>query len=238
MKIMVACIVSLVLMQPLFGQQVWEFEAEWLRLGRNQKGILKITGTEIEYVRKERRLSWRLDDIQQLKLEPQKIEILTYEDQKWRFGKDRKFRFKVSEPFSAELSEFLRSRISGVFVSALLPAQEERAAFLLPVKHQKFLSGSEGVLQILGDRIVFRSEDPEDSRSWLYREIQSFAITSDRELELVSEEKSTGGPTRTFRFQVKALIPEGVYDYLWVRIFGSSYYPPERKTSAPRQTVG
>lgn len=241
MKRILGFITLLVLMPALnAGSVEGEFKVEHVRLWRNQEGTLRINDLGFLYESRDRkdRRSWKFDEIQQLKLETDRIEILTYKDQKWQFGKDKIYRFKILEgAIDAPTSEFLREKITGVLVTAILPEPSAPPVYQVPVKHLRTRHGSTGILEIYDDRILYRSEAA-DSRSWTYGQITAFAIPSKRELELVTDEKKLGGPTRTFRFQARETIPETVYDYLWVRLYGSSYYPREKRSGADAETIG
>lgn len=205
----------------------WQFKVERISAAwKDHVGALIIDGDGIEYKPAEGKQAshWKFGQIQQLKVELQRIEILTFEDQKWRLGKDRVFRFKLLESsIDAEVSDFLRHRISGVFVTAIVPKSSDGPAYEVDVKHRLTLGGSGGTLQIYSDRVVYRSESDRHSRVWTYDQIEAFDFTSAREFELVTAEKQLGGPTRTFRFQLKEALPESSYDYLWVRVHRSKY---------------
>lgn len=217
-----------------------QFKVEHVRLWRNQQGILRINDSGFRYEShdgKDQR-AWKFDEIQQLKLKPQGIEMLSYKDQKWQFGRDKMDRFRILEgTVDARTSEFLREQIAGIFVTAILPEPSVQPAYQVPVKHLRAGQGSIGLLEIYDDRILYRSEAA-DSRSWTYSQITAFAIPSKRELELVTDEKKLGGPGRTFRFQAREAIAESIYDYLWVRLYGSSYYPREKRSGADAETTG
>src|SRR4051794_18004086 len=60
------------------------------------RGELIFGDTELEYATKNRKDTrvWRYEDVQQLGLlSPKKISVLTYEDRKIEFGKDKSFNF-------------------------------------------------------------------------------------------------------------------------------------------------
>lgn len=219
----------------------WQFKVEHIRAWRNHHGILNVNNAGIEYksdAEKKPHL-WTFRDIQQLTLEPPYFEILTYEDQKWKLGKDRIYRFKILEgSIDARLSDFLRQRTTGTFVTAIVRETSEEPEYRVTVKHRLVLGGSEGILEVYDDRVVYRSQSSRDSRVWTYRQIESFAFPSAREFELLTDEKEFGGPTRTFHFQLKEPLPESAYDFLWVRIHGSSYFPSGRRPATVHSTVG
>ncbi|MBI4455551.1 MAG: hypothetical protein HY644_06590 [Acidobacteria bacterium] len=214
----------------------WKFKVQHIRtpLLRDQEGTLVIGAADVQYQSKGEKqpLRWGFGDIQQFKLEPSYLEILTYQDQKWRFGKDKIFRFKILEgSVDTELSHFLRQRIAGVFVTAILPRDFENPVYKVPVRHRLAGRDSQGMLEVYNDKVMYRSDSKQESRIWTYQQIESFAFPSLREFEVVTDEKKFGGPTRTFRFQLKEVLPESIYDYLWIRIYGSAYYPAERRPS-------
>lgn len=224
----------------------WELKVEHTSAWHNNRGVLiiDIDGVEYKPTGDEQSSRWKFGEIQQLRLEPQRVEILTFEDRKWRLGKDRVFLFKLLESsVDAELSNFLRHRISGVFVTAIVPKITEAPAYKVEVRHRLIFGGSAGVLEVYEDRVVYRSESDRHSRVWTYDQIESFAFPSPREFELVTDEKRLGGPTRTFRFQLKDALPESVYDYIWVRVRGSKHdlfrrQFPERRVPGNRSTLG
>src|SRR5262245_14467934 len=64
------------------------------------RGKLIITQERIEYrtENKEHARSWLYTDLRQIKIvSPKKIELSSYEDQKWRMGLDRVYEFKLLE---------------------------------------------------------------------------------------------------------------------------------------------
>jgi len=225
----------------------WQFKVERISAAwKDQVGALIIDGDGIAYKPAEGKQAshWKFGQIQQLKLEPQRIEILTYEDRKWRLGKDRVFLFKLLEgSIDTELSDFLRHKTSGVFVTAIVPKSANGPAYEVEVKHRLTFGGSDGTLQFYSDRVVYRSESDRHSRVWTYDQIEAFGLPSAREFELVTEEKQFGGPTRTFRFQLKDTLPESIYDYLWLRVHRPKHglfkqRLPERTIQSKNSTVG
>ncbi|HEV8130940.1 MAG TPA: hypothetical protein VGQ81_06795 [Acidobacteriota bacterium] len=234
-------ILLLTALHVLAQSTVWQFKVEHIRTLRNQHGTVTVDNVGIKYKsdREKRSLAWTFSDIQQLTLEPPYFEILTYEDQKWKLGKDRIYRFKILEgSIDARLSDFLRQRMTGTFVTAIVPEASEEPEYRVPVKHRLVLGGSEGILEVYDDRVVYRSQSSRDSRVWTYRQIESFAFPSAREFELQTDEKEFGGPTRTFRFYLKEALPDSAYDFLWMRIHGSSYFPSGRRPATVHSTVG
>jgi hypothetical protein len=153
--------------------------------------------------------SWRYEDIQQLRLAPESIYILTYKDSKTRLGADREFRFTGKIP-AGELYALLRERMDRRFVAAL--GQVSGAvSFSLPVKHLRPITGSEGTLAFAADAIVYSTPVKDESRTWRYSDIENIASSGPFQLTITTLEKG-------FNFQLKQPITEATYNQLWLQI--------------------
>ena len=196
------------------------------------KGVLTLTGTGGEYktAHKKDSRKWSFDEIRLLRVEsPTEISILTYEDQKRYIGKDRTFSFQlVDGKVGGDLSAFLLTRVRRPMVLAVLPAPSpdaEKPAFEIRAKHLHTIEGALGVLRIYPDRIIFQAAKEGDSRYWRLSDINRFAQPDRYRFQIVSDVPMTGGPTEAYNFQLLDELPSGVYDYLWIRLHPSSYYP-------------
>ena len=114
--------------------------------------------------------SWKYEDIQQLRLAPESIYILTYKDSKLRLGKDREYNFTGKIP-AEELYALLKDRMDQRFVAAVgqgigLPS------WSVPVKHLRPIVGSEGTLAFGADAIVYSTPAKTESRTWRYSDIE------------------------------------------------------------------
>ena len=87
----------------------------------------------------------------------------------------------------------------------------------LPVKLRRGFGGSEGVLSVSEDLIVYRSRERDESRSWRIQDIESVSSGGPYDLTISTPEKQgllRSGPT-DFRFQLKRPMPEERYQALW-----------------------
>ncbi len=209
---------------------VREFQVEYRRPFKNESGRLRFDEAGVHY-HGTRVLDWDYGEIQQIRLGRQTIQLHSYEDSKWRLGRDKVYSFKLLEgEVDAQLAAQLRETVSGILVSSL-DDQWASPLFRFPVKRVRGWFGEEGVLEIGEQGIRYQSSQPDRSRSWGFEQISSFAQPSRREFELVAEEVGMGGSHRTFRFQLKAPLPASIYDFLWPRIHSAISYPvaaPER----------
>jgi hypothetical protein len=153
--------------------------------------------------------SWKYEDIQQLRLAPESIYILTYKDSKLRPGEDRGYNFTGKIP-TGELYALLKDRMDQRFVAAVGEAIG-LPTFSVPVKHLRPIAGSEGTLAFGADAIVYSTPAKAESRTWRYSDIEGIASSGPFQLTITSLEKG-------FNFQLKQPITEARYNQLWLQI--------------------
>jgi hypothetical protein len=189
------------------------------------QGALVFRETGIEFVTPDKKhaRNWKYEDIQQLGLLGSKeISILTYEDNKWEFGKDRNFRFEVTAgEITPALWSMLQTRVSRPVVSAIIPP-EVKPKYQIPVKHQRGMGGTSGTLEVSDQYLVYRTETTEDSRIWRYEDISSMGSTGPYQLRLTSTDRVQGefGGERNFIFSLKRKLDPEIYDFIWWKING------------------
>jgi hypothetical protein len=149
--------------------QSYEFPVEHAHTWRSCQGKLLITSEQIEYQteHKEHARVWRYNELQEIKVwSPQKLELTSYEDQKWRMGLDRVLKFKLlNGEITPALSSLLLERAARPLVTSVLPANADKPTFEAPVKHLHRFGGCLGALKLYHDRIVYEAQElPSDSR--------------------------------------------------------------------------
>jgi hypothetical protein len=214
--------------------QSYEFKVERDRTLRNQQGKLIISPEKIEYQtdREGESRAWRYAELRQIKVESaRRIELVSYEDQKWKLGLDRVFKFKVLEgEITPAVSALLMERAARPLVTSLLPAPEAAPAFEAPVKHLRRFGGRIGTLKIYPDRVVYESQDaPSDSRYWRYGDIRNFSQSDRFRFEIVTFEDKFGGP-KAYNFQLREELPAAAYDYVWARVYPSKFHRGEESS--------
>jgi hypothetical protein len=210
--------------QPAAAQS-YEFTAEHEHMIRNCRGKLVITPEKIEYQtnHKDHSRQWLYTDLQQIKVEsPKELELVSYEDQKWRAGLDRIFKFKLREgEITSEVSALLVERATRPMVTSVRPTDEVAPTFETPVKHLHRFGGCLGTLKIYPDQVIYEAKDePEDSRFWRYSDIRSFGLSDRYRFEITTFEDKFGGP-KSYNFQLREELPRGAYDYVWARVYPS-----------------
>ena len=164
--------------------------------------------------------SWTYQDIQQLTLAPGEIRVLTYQDNAWKLGADREYRFRAAggRPFG-EVYELLKDRLDQRLVAETADAAVT-PLWRIPVKRLKLIRGSEGELVVGEDRIVYHTTVAGDARTWRYEDVDSIADSGPFELTITTFERARAqyGGLRSFRFQLKRPLDEARYNDLWRRL--------------------
>ncbi len=205
--------------------QSYEFTVEHEHSLRNCRGKLIITKDGIEYQTEDKNDSrkWRYRELRQIKVDStNKLELVSYEDQRLRLGRDRIFKFRLLDrEITPQISALLVERAAHPPVTSVLPETAGEPVFSVPVKHLHRFGGCTGSLKIYPDRLVYLSEDlPSDSRFWRYSDLQGFSQSERYRFEIGSFEDKLGGP-KAYNFQLREDLPEGAYDYVWERVYPS-----------------
>jgi hypothetical protein len=190
---------------------------------RSCRGELVFRDGSVEYITSHKKdaRTWNYVDIQQLGLKSdKKISVVTYEDRKLQFGKDKIFNFELTEgPIPPALAGTLQTRLTKPLVSAVIP-ELPAARYQLPVKHQHALGGCQGSLEIGEHEVVYKTSHSSDSRIWRYEDLSSIGSTGPFQLRLSGMERTNGehGAEKNFIFDLKRRLDPEIYDFLWKRI--------------------
>ena len=209
--------------------QSFDYTVKHHHILKDCQGKLKITPEGIEYQasRPNDSRRWKFEAIRVIEVKsPTEISLITYEDQKRWVGKDKVFEFTLlDKKADPELSAFLLSRVKRPMELAVIPKVAETPAFEIPVKHLHTVVGAMGTLKIYPDKVVFQSSKVGDSRYWRLADIERFSRPDRFRFQIVGYTPQAGGPTEVYNFQLFEDLPDGLYDYLWLRLHPSSYYP-------------
>src|ERR1043165_4427167 len=165
-----AFITGFLLSVPVFAQHSFEFEARRLhsrpplmtkaassgKLTIDEAGIsFEESYTGRKPPKNPRKYRWDYRDIQQLKIAPTSLSLLTYKDNKWELGVDREYQFElVSGNTFEDAYKVLKTRLDQRFVAAIAAAAGD-VVWAIPVKHLARLIGDEGTLRVEQDQIVY-----------------------------------------------------------------------------------
>lgn len=137
----------------------------------------------------------------------------TYEVQRWKprlNDMDRReytFRAPPDAPVEA-IAKFLTGRVH----RPVIGHYKEGSQFRVPAFHRSGLRGTNGMLEIGEDSIQYVSEKAADSRTWLYRDIETigrpdafrFRVTTNRE---------------TYIIELKDDLREAAFELAWSKVY-------------------
>jgi hypothetical protein len=231
----IALITGILLSPALFAQQSFQYEA-WhghprpphIRKAGNL-GTLTINDTGVSFQETYKGgktpkhphvWRWSYQDIQQLEVAPKSLTVLTYKDNKWKLGADRKYEFDlVSDTTFEDAYNVLKGRLDQRFVAAIA---DSPASILweIPVKHLHGFGGDEGMLQVGPDEIVYRSAKSDESRTWRYEDIENITSSGPFQLTITSFERARMhyASRKGFEFELKQRLEEARYNDLWLRL--------------------
>jgi hypothetical protein len=170
---------------------------------------------------------WSWNDIQQLTIAPRRITVLTYQDNSWRLGADRQYRFDLRQGNSfADAYEMLKRRLDQRLVAALRePAGE--VLWRLPAKHLKRFGGEQGQLVARPEGLSFETAGKNESRTWRWEDIENVSNSGPFQLTVTTFERARAhyGSLKGFNFQLKSPLSNARYDDLWSRVNAAKSLP-------------
>jgi hypothetical protein len=178
------------------------------------------TGTGGKKLKHPKAWRWAYQDIQQLKISPKSLTVLTYRDNKWKLGADREYDFDlVADKTFEEAYQLLKGRLDQRLVAAI-PDHLSNILWEVSVKHLLRFGGDEGVLQVGVDTIIYKSANKTESRSWRYEDIENISSSGPFNLTITSFEraKTHYGNLKGFNFELKHRLQEARYNELWLRL--------------------
>ena len=163
---------------------------------------------------------WEYPDIQQLKLSPKTLSVLTYKDNKWKLGADREYNFDlVSDESFENAYRALKTSLDQRFVAVIADSPPTMLWEIL-TKHLAGFGGDEGVLQVGTSEIVYKSAKKAESRTWRYEDIDNISSAGPFEFTITTFERAKldYGNRKQFNFSLKKPLEEARYNELWLRL--------------------
>jgi hypothetical protein len=194
------------------AKDVFDLKVERVRMLRNQSGDLHIDAEGATFRSSDGKttVTIPMKDLREADVaDAHALRFETYEVQKWRPIQRREFTFRAEpEAPVEELAQFLAARVHRPVVGHYATAFQ----FQVPAYHRRTLGGTDGTLEIGEQAIRFVSDKPADSRTWLYRDIETigrpdsfrFRVTTNRE---------------TYVVELKSELPEGAYQFAWSKVY-------------------
>jgi hypothetical protein len=153
--------------------------------------------------------TWPYGEIEELRLEPEQIRILTY--------KNHTYEFTGKVP-ADDLYRLWKDRLDQRFVAALVEPPPDD--FAIPAKHLTRFGGSQGTLAFGDDSIVYSTESAGESRTWRFEDIDSISSSGPFQLTITTFERAQAhyGDRKGFNFALKEPLSESKYNEIWLTI--------------------
>lgn len=210
---------------PAAWAQTYTFEVRHQHWRGGAMGTLRVGPDEISFAENSKKTKtdsriWRYEEIQQLSVSPAELRILTYEDSKWKLGRDREYVFdRLPKELAEQTYDLLNGKLDQRFIAAI-PGPETAAEWKAKAKLDQGFSGTLGTLVISREGVTFDAGERGGSRSWRLMDIDNISRTGPLDFTLTTNEKSgwfRGGMTQ-FHFQLQEMLPESRFYGLWRRL--------------------
>jgi hypothetical protein len=193
-------------------KEVFDLKVTRVRILRDQPGDLHINSEGVTFQSSDGKttVTIPMEDLREAEIaDPHALRFETYEVQKWKpiERREHTFRAQPNAPVE-ELARFLAARVHRPVVGHY----PEKSQFRIAAYHRRTLGGTSGMLEIGQESIQFVSEKSADSRTWLYRNIETigrpdayrFRVTTNRE---------------SYVLELKKELPEVAYQFAWSKVY-------------------
>jgi hypothetical protein len=191
---------------------VFDLKVTRVRILHAQPGDLHIDSQGITFRSTDGKtnLSIAMQDLREASVaDLRDLRFETYEVRKWKPIERRAYIFRAPPDAPVEkLAQFL----AGCVHRPVVGHYEESSLFQIPAFHRRALSGTDGTLEIGDESIQFVSDQPADSRAWLYRDIETigrpdsfrFRVTTNRE---------------TYILELKDELSDAAFQLAWSKVY-------------------
>ena len=188
-------------------------------------GTVSITSNGIifEATKQKNSRRWGWLDIQYFdRISETEFEILTYEDQKRFLGRDRSYRFvitdgRLTDEVFRRVGEELGRPVTNRVVRPQPAVRQE-----IPVKHLHTTGGCEGTLQFTDKAVYYVTDHKKDAREWiLARDVDSVwsANRYQFEIHVYDNNRREFSKTRAYKFDLKEPLDESLYRGLKLKLY-------------------
>ena len=208
--------VSLMLLSAVGAQGADSFEFSVFRahLPRKEAGRLMISDAGVSYRsdHQKTKIDIPLLSVYQADVsDPKVIRVETYDILKQKLLGRQVHVFRLRDSVHDErLARFLSEALPRPVIGAFGPASQPEA--VIRAYHRHRLGGCHGTIRIDSDAIRFVSDRPENSRTWLYRDLATIGTMNPFHFRVSTL-------AETFNFDLKERLPESAYDLAARRVY-------------------
>jgi len=198
-------------------KDVFDLKVTRVRMLRNQSGDLHIDIEGIKFRSSDGKttITIAMKDLREGDVaDPHALRFETYEVQKWKPTDRRAYTFRAQPDAPVEqLAQFLATRLHRPVVGHYDAGHYSAASqFHVAAYHRRTLRGTDGMLEIGPDALQFVSNKPADSRTWLYRDIETIGMPDSFRFRVTTNRE-------TYILELKAELPEAAYQFAWSKIY-------------------
>lgn len=193
---------------------------------RNGKGTVEITADGIAFNAKKEKRSrkWGWLDIQYFdRISETEFNILTFTDQRKYLGRDRSYRFVITDgKLSDTLFAMISKKLARPVTNRVNRPQPDEVTYEIPVKHMHTFGGCEGVLRFTKDAIYYVTPYAKDQRQWmLARDVNSVWSDDVYQLEVhaYDNNRRAFSKTRNYQFTLKEPLKASFYRALKLKLY-------------------
>ncbi len=164
---------------------------------------------------------WAYEEIQQLYVGPTSLRFPTYEVVACKLGSDREYEFdRLPEGAAQQILKAVREHIDERRLVAALSDSSVNPIWRVKAKLLHRWGGSDGVVLVGEDTIVYQTDERNGSRTWDFSQIENVSSSGPFDLTITTFERdgSRFADRRDFRFQLKSGLSEDRYNALWRRL--------------------
>lgn len=216
MKVFVLTLLPVLLVVAAPADSAFDLKVTRVRTLRDQPGSLHIDSKGITFRSTDGKINIAIpmQDLREASVaDVRELRFETYEVRKWRprlnemERREYTFRAPPDAPVEA-IAQFLTGRVHRPVVGHY----KESSQFRVAAFHRRALRGTSGTLEIGEDSIQYVSDQAADSRTWLYRDIETigrpdafrFRVTTNRE---------------TYVLELKDDLAEAAFELAWSKVY-------------------
>jgi hypothetical protein len=211
------------LAQPLAAQAFKVIHVK--TLCRDGRGEVEFTDKGVAYKAAKEKNSrfWKYVDIQYFdRLSEKEFTILSYEDQRLLLGRDKEYRFRITDgTLTDEDFRKIQGWLGKPSTDRVIP-EITGLEYEIPAKHLHTLGGCEGMLEFTKDAIYYVTPDKKDARVWrLGLDVQSVWSNDPYRLEIYTYDNNRRefSRTREYQFDLKKPLDSTFYRKLKLKLY-------------------
>ena len=193
-------------------QDVFDLKVARVRTLRNQPGDLHLDAQGVSFRSSDGKttITIAVQDLREADVADRRaLRFGTYDVPKWKPIERREYTFRAQpEAPIEELAQFLAAHVHRPVVGHYAAASQ----FQVAAYHRRTCGGTSGTLEIGHDSIQFVSDKPADSRSWLYRDIETIGRPDSFRFRVMTNRE-------TYVLELKAELPGAAYQFAWSKVY-------------------